>query len=68
MRLSKPARSIQNGIEDQVITITTDNGANVVVAIHELAPIERLSCAAHTLQLAIGKGLKLVENLATRAK
>ncbi|RGB23631.1 hypothetical protein C1646_774214 [Rhizophagus diaphanus] len=48
-------KSIQNGIEDQVITITTDNGANVVVAIHELAPIERLSCAAHTLKLAIEK-------------
>jgi hypothetical protein len=55
-------------IEDRVITITTDNGANMVAAIRELAPIERLSCAAHTLQLAIGKGLKHVENLAARAK
>jgi len=48
--------------------VTTDNGANVVAAIRELAPIERLSCAAHTLQLAIGKGLKLVETLITRVK
>ncbi|PKK74889.1 hypothetical protein RhiirC2_846453 [Rhizophagus irregularis] len=35
-------------------------------SIRELAPIERLSCAAHTLQLAIGRGLKLVEALTTR--
>ncbi len=55
-------------IEDRVITITTDNGANIVSAIHELKPIKRLSCAAHTLQLAIGKGLKLVETLTTHAK
>lgn len=55
-------------IEDHVLAITTDNGANIVAAIRELAPIERLSCAAHTLQLAIGKGLKLVESLTVRAK
>jgi hypothetical protein len=55
-------------IEDRVLSITTDNGANIVAAIRELAPIERLSCAAHTLQLAIGKGLKLVETLTTRVK
>lgn len=55
-------------IEDRVITITTDNGANIVAAIRELTLIKRLSCAAHTLQLAIGKGLKLVEVLTTRTK
>jgi hypothetical protein len=55
-------------IEDHVLTITTDNGANVVAAIRDLAPVERLSCAAHTLQLAIGKGLKLVETLTVCAK
>jgi hypothetical protein len=55
-------------IEDRVITITTDNGANIVAAIRELTSIKRLSCAAHTLQLAIGKGLKLVEVLTTRTK
>src|SRR6266542_6850193 len=55
-------------IEDRVITITTDNDANIVSAIHELKPIKRLSCTAHTLQLAIGKGLKLVETLTTYAK
>ncbi|GET64273.1 zinc finger BED domain-containing protein 1-like [Rhizophagus irregularis DAOM 181602=DAOM 197198] len=50
-------------------TLSHDNtGANVVVAIRELAPIKRLSCAVYTLQLAIRKGLKLVENLATHTK
>src|SRR6266498_1357180 len=55
-------------IEDRVITITTDNSANIVSAIHELKLIKRLSYATHTLQLAIGKGLKLVETLTTYAK
>ena len=67
------AKTIKNiiqkwGIENRVMIVTTDNGANVVAAIRELAPIERLSCAAHTLQLAIGKGLKLIETLTTRVK
>lgn len=55
-------------IEGRVFAITTDNGANVVAAIRELNHIERLSCAAHTLQLAIGRGLKLVEALTARVK
>ncbi|GBC22815.2 zinc finger BED domain-containing protein 1-like [Rhizophagus irregularis DAOM 181602=DAOM 197198] len=42
-------------IESQVISITADNGANIVAAIRDLEPIKRLSCAAHTLQLAINK-------------
>jgi len=55
-------------IENLVISITTDNGANVVAAIKDLTPIKRLSCAAHTLQLAISKGLKIVEDLVLRVK
>jgi hypothetical protein len=55
-------------IESRVVSITTDNGTNMVAAIRDLVPIKRLSCAAHTLQLAIGKGLKLVETLVLRAK
>jgi hypothetical protein len=55
-------------IEGRVISITTDNGSNMVAAIRDLSPIKRLSCAAHTLQLAISKGLKLVETLVSRAK
>ncbi|GET04908.1 zinc finger BED domain-containing protein 1-like isoform X1 [Rhizophagus clarus] len=55
-------------IENLVVSITTDNGANVVAAIRDLTPIKRLSCAAHTLQLAISKGLKVIENLVSRTK
>jgi hypothetical protein len=55
-------------IENHVVSITTDNGANMIAAIRKLAPIKRFSCAAHTLQLAIGKGLKLVEVLTMHAK
>ena len=55
-------------IENHVVSITTDNGANVVAAIRDLTPIKRLSCAAHTLQLAINKGLKIVEDLVLRVK
>lgn len=55
-------------IEDRVITITTDNGSNMIAAINKLAPITRLSCVAHTLQLAIVKGLKLVQPLTKHAK
>ena len=50
-------------IENLVVSITTDNGANVVAAIRDLTPIKRLSCTAHTLQLAISKGLKVVKDL-----
>jgi hypothetical protein len=55
-------------IENLVISITTDNGANVVAAIQNLVSIKRLSCAAHTLQLAINKGLKVVEDLVLHVK
>ena len=55
-------------IENHVVSITIDNGANMIAAIQKLAPIKWFSYAAHTLQLAIGKGLKLVEVLATHAK
>ena len=55
-------------IESHVISITTDNGSNMVAAFRNLRPIKRLSCAAHTLQLAINKGLKLVEDLVLRVK
>ncbi|GES84622.1 zinc finger BED domain-containing protein 1-like [Rhizophagus clarus] len=55
-------------IENLVVSIITDNRVNVVAAIRDLTPIKRLSCAAHTLQLAISKGLKVVENLVSRTK
>ena len=55
-------------IEDCVITITTNNGSNMIAAINKLTPITRLSCVTHILQLAIGRGLKLVKLLTKRAK
>ena len=55
-------------IEDRIVSITTDNGSNMKAAIQALTPIRRLSCAAHTLQLAIGRGLKVVEALVSRAR
>src|SRR5947209_1483521 len=62
-------KAMQNWeIENLVVSITTDNGANVVAAIRDLTPIKRLSCAAHTLQLAISKGLKVVKDLVLRVK
>ena len=62
-------KSIRNWeIENHVVSVTTDNGANMVAAIRDLTPIKRLSCAAHTLQLAINRGLKVVEALVSRAK
>ncbi|GET04909.1 zinc finger BED domain-containing protein 4-like [Rhizophagus clarus] len=60
-------------IENLVVSITTDNGANVVAAIRDLTPIKRLSCAAHTLQLAImqkeigyEEPLHLIQDISTR--
>ncbi|GES85575.1 zinc finger BED domain-containing protein 1-like [Rhizophagus clarus] len=60
-------------IENLVVSITTDNGANVVAAIRDLTPIKRLSCAAHTLQLAImqkeigyKEPLHLIQDISTR--
>src|ERR1043165_7091372 len=55
-------------IKNNIVSIVTDNGANMIAAIRELIPIKRLSCAAHTLQLAIRNGLKIVNTLTVRAK
>lgn len=58
-------------INEKVFTITTDNGSNVVKArkiFKDHNNITRISCAAHTLQLVIGKGLLPAEKLVTRAK
>ena len=46
------------GLRGKVIAIATDNGANMVKAISNIDNVERIPCAAHTLQLVIGKGLK----------
>ncbi|CAG8665933.1 27472_t:CDS:2, partial [Racocetra persica] len=43
-----------------IISITIDNAANMIKAIN-LIGIEQISCTAHIIQLAIGKGLKPAE-------
>lgn len=62
----------QWGIRDKVHIITTDNGANMKKAIKEMnlvaSNINWQPCAAHTLQLVIGKGLSLIKLLVLRAK
>ena len=40
----------------------------MIATINKLIPITRLSCIAHTLQLAIRRSLKLVKLLTKRAK
>jgi hypothetical protein len=58
-------------LDEKVFTITTDNGRNMVKA-GELLNIDksiiRFPCAAHTLQLVVGKGLFPAERLVARAK
>jgi zinc finger BED domain-containing protein 1 (E3 SUMO-protein ligase ZBED1) len=61
-------------LESRVISITTDNGSNMVSMFPLLnrksgcENIQRLPCTAHTIQLAIGKGLAPAEILVARAK
>ncbi len=61
-------------LNEHVTAIVTDNGSNMKVAFpiltqkNQCEAIQRLPCTAHTLQLAIGKGLAPVEILIARAK
>ena len=59
-------------IRNKVFKITTDNGANIKKAIKDMSTISPnikwQSCAAHTLQLTIGKGLDPIKLLVLRAK
>lgn len=53
-------------ISDKVVFITTDNAASMVKSIRLLGnelDIKRISCAAHTLQLVIGKALSCNANI-----
>ncbi|GET50829.1 zinc finger BED domain-containing protein 4-like [Rhizophagus irregularis DAOM 181602=DAOM 197198] len=45
-------------LEPKFITITCDNGSNMVGAIDVMSNATRIPCVAHTLQLAVGKCLK----------
>jgi hypothetical protein len=61
-------------LNGRITAIITDNGSNMKAAFPILTQkdqceaIQRLLCIAHTLQLAIGKGLAPVEILAARTK
>ncbi len=58
-------------LDGKIFTITTDNGSNMVKAgkiLKNSNNITRFPCAAHTLQLVVGKGLILAERLVARAK
>ena len=56
-------------ITKKSLTLTTDNGSNIKKAGRLMADsILHLPCAAHTLQLTVGKGLNLVKELVLRAK
>jgi hypothetical protein len=56
------------GIREKVYTITTDNASNMKKCVQDMEGVNQLGCAAHTLQLIIGKGLKPAEILVARAK
>ena len=61
-------------LNERVTAIVTDSGSNMKAAFPILAQknqceaIQRLPCTAHTIQLAIGKGLAPVEILIARVK
>ena len=59
-------------IREKVYMITTDSGSNMKKAIKEMnsvaSNIKWQPCAAHTLQLVVGKGLNLIKLLVLRTK
>ena len=55
-------------IEKKIIALTTDNGSNIKKASRLINTIDRLPCAAHTLQLTVGKGLNIIKVLVLRVK
>lgn len=55
-------------IDSKIIAIVTDNGSNVKKACNNISIGERIPCAAHTLQLSIGKGLDKIKVLINKCK
>jgi len=55
-------------IKNIIIALTTDNGSNIKKAAQIMGNIDRLPCAAHTLQLTVSKGLNIIKVLILRAK
>lgn len=64
------------GLEgSKILSITTDNGSNVKLAITRLSArlsildsIANIFCATHTLQLSVEAGLEVAHNLLTKCK
>jgi hypothetical protein len=50
-------------LDGKILTITTDNGSNMVLIGQLMEDIIRLPCTAHTLQLVVGKELMPTEAL-----
>ena len=55
-------------IDSKITAIITDNGSNVKKACNNISIGERIPCAAHTLQLSIGKGLDVIKVLVGKCK
>jgi hypothetical protein len=61
-------------LEKKVVGITTDNGSNMVSSIkllNETLNVERIACAAHTIQLSVKKALEInneIKALVLRAR
>ncbi|CAJ0745166.1 8484_t:CDS:2 [Entrophospora sp. SA101] len=55
-------------INDKIISITTENGRNMVSAFKFLPNIARYGCSAHTIQLVIGKSLIPCQVFLARSK
>jgi hypothetical protein len=55
-------------IDSKISAIITDNASNVKKACNNMGIGERIPCAAHMLQLSIGKGLDVVKPLIDKCK
>ncbi|CAI2201726.1 3411_t:CDS:1, partial [Funneliformis geosporum] len=44
------------GLDSKVNVAITDNGSNMIKAIHEWDGVNHIPCSAHTLQLCVIKG------------
>ena len=48
------------GLQNKINVAITDNGANMIKAIEYWHGTERVGCTAHTLQLCVNKGFKII--------
>jgi hypothetical protein len=55
-------------IREKVYVITTDNANNMKKCVQDMVGVDQLGCAAHTIQLIVGKGMKPAEILVARVK